>query len=299
LVPIDGEVREGVGLLGSPSFEIPRSVERDTRFEDLSTGPEFRRRLKQKNRHNLVTVVMHLLARWLYFFAVLLAGWATELYYPSWGAAAIALASVVTVGFSLVYFLLLERVVTWFLPLRPLYCSIYDRKFWRHERFWKAAATTAHIQMLSGTPFKNLAWRMLGAHTGRRLFDDGASMPEKTLVTLGDDVTLNAGATVQCHSQEDGAFKSDRITVGSGCTVGVGAWVHYGVTMGDRTVLAADSFLMKGEDMPPDAWWGGNPAHQIDAERTQVPGGRHRTPGRRRQRRGSRSARRERSNVGN
>ncbi len=25
LVPIEGEVREGVGLLGSPSFEIPRS----------------------------------------------------------------------------------------------------------------------------------------------------------------------------------------------------------------------------------------------------------------------------------
>ena len=25
LVPIDGKVREGVGLLGSPSFEIPRT----------------------------------------------------------------------------------------------------------------------------------------------------------------------------------------------------------------------------------------------------------------------------------
>ena len=33
MVPIDGEVREGVGLLGSPGFEIPRSVERDTRFD--------------------------------------------------------------------------------------------------------------------------------------------------------------------------------------------------------------------------------------------------------------------------
>src|SRR6266478_1211826 len=31
MVPIDGKIREGVGLLGSPPFEIPRSVERDSR----------------------------------------------------------------------------------------------------------------------------------------------------------------------------------------------------------------------------------------------------------------------------
>ncbi len=37
MVPIDGPLREGVGLLGSPSFEIPRSVDRDSR---LAVGPE-------------------------------------------------------------------------------------------------------------------------------------------------------------------------------------------------------------------------------------------------------------------
>src|SRR6266850_3373030 len=30
LVPLDGKIREGVGLLGAPCFEIPRSVERDS-----------------------------------------------------------------------------------------------------------------------------------------------------------------------------------------------------------------------------------------------------------------------------
>ena len=33
MVPIDGPVREGVGLLGSPSFEIPRTVERDHQLD--------------------------------------------------------------------------------------------------------------------------------------------------------------------------------------------------------------------------------------------------------------------------
>ena len=39
--------------------------------------------------------------------------------------------------------------------------------------------------------------------------------------------------------------------------------VHYGVSMGDGAVLAADSFLMKGEQVPPHAYWGGNPAEEM------------------------------------
>ena len=117
--------------------------------------------------------------------------------------------------------------------------------------------------MFDGTPFKNLMWRGLGARIGKRVFDDGCSLTERTLVTIGDDCTLNSGSEIQCHSQEDGAFKSDRTTIGAGCTIGVGALVHYGVTMGDGSALAPDSFLMKGEEVPPHAQWGGNPAREM------------------------------------
>jgi acetyltransferase-like isoleucine patch superfamily enzyme len=43
-------------------------------------------------------------------------------------------------------------------------------------------------------------------------------------------------------------------------TLGIGAHVHYGVTVGDSAVLAPDSFLMKGEEVPVNARWEGNPA---------------------------------------
>ncbi|MEV4603459.1 Pls/PosA family non-ribosomal peptide synthetase [Amycolatopsis sp. NPDC049253] len=279
LVPVDGPVRENVGLLGSPSFEIPRTVARDHQFDHLRTGDEFRRRLAAKNRHNAGTAVMFLLVRWLYFFGVMLLGWASVELYPRFGVSAVALASVAALLFSAVFFTLVERASILIHPLRPLYCSIYDRRFWRHERFWKAAASTVYVQALNGTPFKNLAWRMLGVKVGRRVFDDGAAMPEKTLVTFGDEATLNVGSHVQCHSQEDGAFKADRITVGARSTVGVGAWVHYGATMGEGSVLAADSFLMKGEDVPPHSRWEGNPAREIGSGHDgdgRVAAGRHR-----------------------
>src|SRR5262249_26546888 len=53
LVPLDGEIREGVGLLGSPPFEIPRSVDRDSRFDHLRTADAQSRGLAAKNRFNL------------------------------------------------------------------------------------------------------------------------------------------------------------------------------------------------------------------------------------------------------
>ncbi|MET8299066.1 DapH/DapD/GlmU-related protein, partial [Streptomyces sp. NPDC005180] len=84
-----------------------------------------------------------------------------------------------------------------------------------------------------------------------------------TPVTIGDGCTLNQGTVIQCHSQEDGAFNRDDATIGAGVTLGVGAFVHYGVTVGDHAQLAADSFLMKGEEVPPNARWGGNPAREV------------------------------------
>src|SRR5260221_13923036 len=82
MVPLDGKVREGVGLLGSPPFEIPRSVERDSRFDHLRTGEALRRGLAAKNRFNLRTIGIFLLTRWLGVFLIVLIDLAAvELFY--------------------------------------------------------------------------------------------------------------------------------------------------------------------------------------------------------------------------
>ncbi|MFJ9867729.1 Pls/PosA family non-ribosomal peptide synthetase, partial [Streptomyces sp. NPDC101165] len=264
MVPVDGPVREGIGLLGSPSFEIPRTVLRDTRFDHLAQGDELRRRLTAKNRHNALTASLHLLARWFHFFVLALITMAAVDLYETIGAPAYVLASLLTLAFTVLYFTLIERTVTGFRPLRSLYCSIYEPDFWSHERYWKLTSHD-YIQVFNGTPFKAMAWRLLGARIGRRVFDDGCTMTERALVSIGDGSTLNAGSVIQCHSQEDGTFKSDHAKIGAGVTLGVGAFVHYGTTLGDQAQLAPDSFLMKGEEVPPAARWEGNPAREADA----------------------------------
>ena len=95
------------------------------------------------------------------------------------------------------------------------------------------------------------------------MFDDGANMSERTLVEIGDGATLNQGAMLQSHSLEEGAYKSDFVRIGAGATLGVSAFVHYGVTLGERTRLDPDAFLMKGEITPADSRWRGNPARLV------------------------------------
>ena len=261
MVPIDGKIRENVGLLGSPSFEIPRTVERDTRL-DIRARPDFRRRLEDKNTHNVVSMALYLVVRWLHFlvFAMLALGGAGL--YTRWGVWAIALFDASMLVFNLAFWILVDRSVRWLQALRPNGCSIYDRAFWRHERFWKVC-DDRYLMFLSGTPFKSVVWRLLGVRIGRRVFDDGSFFSERTMTSIGDECTLNFGGAVQCHSQEDGAFKSDCTVIGPRCTLGVNSFVHYGVSMGEGVELAAESFLMKGEEIPSGARWGGNPAREM------------------------------------
>ena len=76
---------------------------------------------------------------------------------------------------------------------------------------------------------------------GQMVFDDGAMVTEKPMVEIGDYCNLNARCVLQAHSLEEGVFKCDRIRIGRGCTVGAAALVHYGVQMGDGSVLDAGS----------------------------------------------------------
>ncbi|MFC4612547.1 Pls/PosA family non-ribosomal peptide synthetase, partial [Streptomyces maoxianensis] len=261
LVPLDGQLREGVGLLGAPSFEIPRSVKRDQQLE-VDSEDELRDRLRAKNVHNSISMALFLLMRWILLFVGTVLYLAAIDLWASLGALAFALATAGIFVFTVAYNVLVEQLIRPLQALRPQGCPIYDRAFWRHERFWKLSNNN-YLNVFNGTPLKNVLWRLAGMRIGRRVFDDGFRAPERTFATIGDDCTLNADSVIQCHSQEDGGFKSDRIAIGAGCTLGVGAWVHYGVTMGDGAVLATASFLMKGEEMPPHALWGGNPAKKM------------------------------------
>ena len=262
LVPVDGPVRSDVGLLGSPAFEIPRSVDRDAGYDHVTDGVELHRQLRAKNRYNRRSIGLALMVRWMHLFGVLVLSLVIAAEFDQWGAFALAGGVVANLLFTIAYFVFVERLALGFGRLRPRFCSIYDPYFWWHERFWKLVIPEWE-RTLAGTPFKNLVSRALGVRLGRRVYDDGCALPERTLVTIGDDAVLNSGTVIQCHSQEDGTFKSDRTLLGDRVTLGVSAFVHYGVTIGDDAEITPDAFLMKGEEVPARHMWAGNPAREI------------------------------------
>jgi len=96
--------------------------------------------------------------------------------------------------------------------------------------------------------------RLRGMKIGKMFFDDGAGFPEPELVSVGDHCT----------------FKSDHVSVGSGCNFGVGAFVHYGTKIESDTTILADSFVMKGSTVGQGITWGGNPAREKLADQVDA-----------------------------
>ena len=123
MIPIDGPVRSDVGLLGSPCFEIPRSVQRDSTFDEELRGGELGRRLAGKNRHNIATMALFLMLRWFRLFGVTLIAAAAATFYDTLGVAVVAAATVAILLFGISLSILVERASLGFRPLKPQFCS--------------------------------------------------------------------------------------------------------------------------------------------------------------------------------
>jgi non-ribosomal peptide synthetase-like protein len=259
MVPVDGPVRENVGLLGSPAFEIPRMVGRD-RDMNASFNEQTRlARLRRKNMYNLVTALLFLASNWVMVFAAFVLMRAALASYDSFGIFTFFAATVALTAIHMAFSIVLEHASRGFKRLKPQLVSIYDPYFWWHERHWKLSDSPV-ATMFAGTPFRGVLLRALGMKVGAKLFDCGSGITERTLTEVGDYANLNEGSGLQAHSLEEGVFKSDYIRLGNRCSVGPAAFVHYGVSTGDDVVLDADSFLMKGEILDSNTGWCGNPA---------------------------------------
>ncbi len=262
MAPIDGPLRENVGLLGSPCFEIPRAAWRDLELLAKISPEERRRRLARKTRHNVATAAALLVSGWFVQFLALCVMTLTAERFGVTNFPAMAIAAGVVFVSALGVFIVVERASIGFGRLKPDLATIYDLAFWRVERHWKLSESPLSF-LFSGTPLRNVVSRLLGVKIGRKVFDDGCLLSERTLVEIGDYANLNRASFIQSHSLEEGVFKSDVVRIGAGCSLGVGAFVHYGVVMHEETCLDADSFLMKGEITPPHSRWRGNPARLV------------------------------------
>ncbi|MDQ7803684.1 amino acid adenylation domain-containing protein [Amycolatopsis sp. A133] len=140
----------------------------------------------------------------------------------------------------------------------PLWSSFV----WRNEladTFVEALAVPWLIGSLGGTPLLPVWLRTMGVKIGRGVWLETYWLPEADLVELGDGATINRGCVVQTHLFHDRIMSMSRVVLGEGATLGPHGIVLPGAGIGARTTVGPGSLVTRGDEVPADTRWLGNP----------------------------------------
>ncbi|RSN42244.1 amino acid adenylation protein [Amycolatopsis sp. WAC 04197] len=140
----------------------------------------------------------------------------------------------------------------------PLWSSFV----WRNEladTFVEALAVPWLIGSLGGTPLLPAWLRTMGVKIGRGVWLETYWLPESDLVSLGDGATINRGCVVQTHLFHDRIMTMSPVTLDEGATLGPHGIVLPGAGIGARTTVGPGSLVTRGDAVPADSRWLGNP----------------------------------------
>ena len=133
---------------------------------------------------------------------------------------------------------------------------------WKSEAIttiYEALAVPFFLDYLKGTPFLPIFLRWMGVKIGKRVYMDTTDITEHDMVTIGDDVSLNAECGPQTHLFEDRIMKIGTVKFGDRCSVGTRSIILYGSEIGNDVTVDSLSLIMKGEKLPDNTKWGGSP----------------------------------------
>jgi non-ribosomal peptide synthetase-like protein len=158
----------------------------------------------------------------------------------------------------------LTTVMKWLLVgrFRAVEHPLWSSFVWRNEladTFVEVLAAPWLFRFASGTPLLNWWLRTLGVRIGRGVWLETLWLPEFDLVRLGDGATVNRGCVVQTHLFHDRIMSMDEVTLGAGATLGPHGIVLPGASIGARTTVGPGSLVTRGDAVPDDSRWLGNP----------------------------------------
>ncbi|HST96967.1 MAG TPA: Pls/PosA family non-ribosomal peptide synthetase [Geodermatophilus sp.] len=282
-VPPTAGTEPGTSWLGSPPFFLPRR-EVFEEFTEADTYAPSRRQVRARYAIEALRIVLPSSLLAVATFVTLYGLSALAL---SWNTVATVLLAPLVALTSSVLVVVLVAALKWavvgrYRPrVRPLW-SGFVRRTEFVTGLYEAAAVPALLTFITGTPLLGPALRLFGSRVGRRTLVDTTYLTEFDLVTIGDDVSVGANASLQTHLFEDRVMKMDHVILCDRATIGDKAVVLYGSVVEEDATLAAMSLAMKGEVLPRETTWCGIPAQKVRRAPTAAParvrrrGGRHR-----------------------
>jgi non-ribosomal peptide synthetase-like protein len=145
---------------------------------------------------------------------------------------------------------------------RAIELPLWSSFVWRNEladTFVETLAVPWLIGSLGGTPFLPAWLRTMGAKIGRGVWLASYWLPESDLVRIGDGATINRGCVVQTHLFHDRIMSMDAVVLDEGATLGPHGIVLPGASIGARTTVGPGSLVTRGDAVPADSRWLGNP----------------------------------------
>ncbi len=140
----------------------------------------------------------------------------------------------------------------------PLWSSFV----WRNEladTFVETVAAPWLAGPATGTPILNWWLRALGAKIGRGAWLETYWLPEADLVSIGMGATVNRGCVLQTHLFHDRIMSMDTVTLAAGATIGPHGVILPAAAIGENATVGPASLVMRGESVPANSRWIGNP----------------------------------------
>ena len=264
----------GTSWFGRPAVELPRSVDLE---DSARTYNPPRRLLAARSAVEACRILPAIITAWL----ALLTVWALASMYDSWGFATAVLWSGPLLLASGIAAVLIGVAAKWLLVGRfeaaehPLWSSFV----WRNELadvFSESLAVPGLVRMSLGTPMLNAWLRWMGARIGRNVWCETWWLPEFDLIEVGDGASINRGTVLQTHLFHDRIMRLDKVRLEDGTTLGPNSIVLPGGCIEKGGTVGGGSLLMRGESVPANSAWSGNPLAHWDQSRPVERRARHR-----------------------
>lgn len=137
---------------------------------------------------------------------------------------------------------------------------------------WFNELQDTFVEVLAGPWFSNfqlgtanINWflRELGAKVGRGAWIDTYWLPEADLCVIGDGASIGPGCVVQTHLFQDRIMSLDKVTMDAGSTLGPHSVCLPASRIGSGTTVGPRSLVMRGDTLPPNSMWLGNPIEPV------------------------------------
>ena len=110
----------------------------------------------------------------------------------------------------------------------------------------------------------------MGAKVGEGVNINTAGLADLSMLDIGDNVLIGGGVALICHASERGFLRLAPTRIGNNVSIGLSSVIMPDCEIGDGASIAPCSFVPKGSKIPVKGVWGGNPAHDLRAERREM-----------------------------